>query len=99
MAEKVRKEEVEQRIGTNISDKDFQMALTQAEHKQEYIYSREHRLVVMQDWYLTELTVEYVISLAFSKMTQDICNILRNMEKEHLVEDQDALEVNHIVAV
>jgi hypothetical protein len=53
----------------------------------------------MQDWYLTELTVEYVISLAFSKMTQDICNILRNMEKEHLVEDQDALVANPIVAV
>jgi hypothetical protein len=95
----VSKKEVELILGTNISDDDFQTALTQARHKQEYIYSKEHRHAVKQEWYLAELTAEYVISLAFSKYTQNICNILRNMEKEHPVEDQDALVANPIVAV
>ncbi len=39
-----------------------------ARHKQEYIYQREHRQVVLQHWYLVKLTEEYVRSLAFFKI-------------------------------
>ncbi len=52
-----------------------------ARHKQEYIYQREHRQVVLQHWYLVKLTEEYVRSLAFSKFTMDLCRTLQDMEK------------------
>lgn len=99
MTENTFKQEVEKTVGREISEEEFQNALLYAGNKQKYIYSREHRPVIMQEWYLVQLTSEYVISLAFSKLTQDICNILHNMEKEHPVEDQDALVANPIVAV
>lgn len=68
-------------------------------HKQEYIYQRERRQVVLQHWYLVKLTEEYVRSLAFSKFTMDLCRTLRDMEKEHSIRNQSAPTDNHIVAV
>lgn len=70
-----------------------------ARHKQEYIYQREHRQVVLQHWYLVKLTEEYVRSLAFSKFTMDLCRTLQDMEKEHPIINQSAPTNNHIVAV
>lgn len=100
MSEIVRKEEVEELLGCEITDEQFQEALKYAKHKQEYIYQREQREVVMQHWYLVKLTEEYVRSLAFSHFTMDLCRILRDMEKEHLVnKDRSALTDNHIVPV
>ncbi|MCI9009446.1 MAG: hypothetical protein HFI13_15315 [Lachnospiraceae bacterium] len=36
-------------------------------------------------------------NLAFSKFTMDLCEALRNMEKEHSVKDQSAQMDTHIV--
>lgn len=98
-AEAVRKSEVEELLGCEITDEQFEVALKYAEHKQEYIYQREQRPVVLQHWYPVKLTEEYVRNLAFSKFTMDLCRCLHNMEKEHPVNDTGALSDNHIVAV
>lgn len=97
--EAVRKSEVEELLGCGITDEQFEIALKYAQHKQEYIYQRENRLVVLQHWYLVKLTEEYVRNLAFSKFTMDLCRCLHDMEKEHPVKDQGAPSDNHIVAV
>lgn len=99
MKEIVEKKEVEELLGCEITDEQFEEALKYARHKQEYIYQRERRQVVLQHWYLVKLTEEYVRSLAFSKFTMDLCGTLRDMEKEHSIRNQSAPTDNHIVAV
>ncbi|MCD7824580.1 MAG: hypothetical protein LUH14_01210 [Clostridiaceae bacterium] len=99
MSEIVKKEEVEELLGSRITDEQFDEALEYATKKQAYIYKREPRAIVLQHWYLVKLTEEYVRSLAFSKFTMDLCRSLRDMEKEHSVKDQSAQTDNHIVAV
>lgn len=98
MSEMIKKE-VEKLLGCVITDEQFNEALGYAKRKQEYIYNREHRAVVLQHWYLVKLTEEYVRSLALSKFTMDLCSALCNMEKEHSVKKQSAPTDNHIVAV
>lgn len=99
MKEIVEKKEVEELLGCEITDEQFEEALKYARHKQEYIYQRERRQVVLQHWYLVKLTEEYARSLAFSKFTMDLCRTLRDMEKEHSIRNQSAPTDNHIVAV
>ena len=99
MNDNVEKREVEELLGCTITDEQFEQALKYARHKQEYIYQREPRKVVMQHWYLVKLTEEYVRSLAFSKFTMDLCRTLRDMEKEHPITDRSAPTDIHIVAV
>lgn len=99
MKEIVEKREVEELLGCEITDEQFEEALEYARHKQEYIYQRERRQVVLQHWYLVKLTEEYVRNLAFSKFTMDLCRTLRDMEKEHSIRNQSAPTDNHIVAV
>ena len=60
MKEIVEKKEVEELLGCEITDEQFEEALKYARHKQEYIYQRERRQVVLQHWYLVKLTEEYV---------------------------------------
>lgn len=98
MSDFVKKEEVEQLLGSEITDEQFEEALKYAKHKQEYIYQREKRPVVLQHWYLVKLTEEYVRSLAFSKFTMDLCRTLRDMEKEHSALCKSAPTDTHIVA-
>ena len=98
MNEDVKKTEVEELLGCKITDEQFNEALTYAKHKQEYIYQREHRQVVLQHWYLVKLTEEYVRSLAFSKFTMDLCRTLIDMEKECSDKVQNTLKHNHIVS-
>ena len=110
MKEIVEKKEVEELLYHNplfiktfylceITDEQFEEALKYARHKQEYIYQRERRQVVLQHWYLVKLTEEYVRGLAFSKFTMDLCRTLQDMEKEHPIINQSAPTNNHIVAV
>ncbi len=99
MSKIVKKGEVEKLLGCMITDEQFNKALGYARKKQEYIYNRDHRSVVLQRWYLVKLTEEYVRSLALSKFTMDLCSTLRDMEKEHSVKNQSAPTDNHIVAV
>lgn len=94
----VMKQEVEEQLGAEISEEQFEEALQYAKHKQEYIYKRYKSPVVLQHWYLVILTKEYVRNLAFSRFTMDLCATLRNMEKECPVKDQNTLTHNHIVA-
>lgn len=95
----MKRPEVEELLGFGITDKQFREALECARRKQEYIYQRERRPVVLQHWYLVKLTEEYVRSFAFSKFTMDLCRTLRDMEKEHSANSQSAPTDNHIVAV
>lgn len=78
------KKEVEQLLGCSITDEQFIEAVEFAKDKQEYIYKQEHRAAVMQRWYFVKLIEEYVRSLAFSKLTMDLCQKRNNMEKERL---------------
>ncbi len=80
MSEIVKRKEVEELLGCVITDEQFNEALEYARRKQEYIYEREHKAVVLHHWYLVKLTEEYVRSLAFSKFTMDLCSALRDME-------------------
>lgn len=96
----IRKEEVERLLGCGITDGQFDEALKCAKRKQEYIYGQERRPVVLQRWYLAKLTEEYVRSLAFSRLTMDLCGNICNMEKEHpFNKEQDAPKTNHIVSI
>ena len=99
MSKNVKKKEVEELLGYEITEKQFDKALEYAKRKQEYIYGQEHRAVVLQHWYLVKLTEEYVRSLALSKFTMDLCRTLYDMEREHSVKDQSTHSDNHIVAV
>lgn len=99
MREKIRREEVEELLGCEITDKQFEEALEHARQKQECIYRREHQAVVLQHWYLVQLTGEYVRNLALSKFTMDLCRTLHDMEKEHSATSRSAPTDNHIVAV
>ena len=95
----IRKEEVEQLLGCGITDGQFGEALAYAKRKQDYIYGQERRPVVLERWYLAKLTEEYVRSLAFSRLTVDLCRNICNMKKEHpLNKEQDAPPTNHIVS-
>lgn len=96
--EEVTKQEVEEQMGAKISDEQFEEALRYAKQKQEFIYKREKRPVVLQHWYLVILTEEYVKNLAFSRFTMDLCATRRNMEKECPIKDRNTLTPNHIVA-
>lgn len=79
------KRDVEELLKCSISDEMYRDALESARKKQKYIYSREHRVVVLQDWYLLQLIKEAVISLSFQKFTRELCETLRNMEKERQI--------------
>lgn len=57
MKEIVEKREVEELLGCEITDEQFEQALKYARHKQEYIYQREQREVVLQHWYLVTVSV------------------------------------------
>lgn len=81
--EEVKKEEVQELLGFDITDEQFEAALTCAHRKQRYIYNCEARPVTLQRQYLVKLTEEYVRSLAFSHYTLDLCRIINSMEKEH----------------
>ena len=98
IGEEVNKSEVEKLLGYQITDSQLEEALVYAKRKQEYLYRREQRAVVMQHWYLVKLTEEYVRSLAFSRFTMDLCRTLRDMEKEHLFNELGAPTDNHILA-
>lgn len=99
MSEVVSKKEVEELLGCEITTEQFEEALKYAERKQAHIYKREKRPVVLEHWYLVKLTEEYVVSLAFSEFTMDLCRTLRDMEKEHSASCQSAPTDTHIVAV
>lgn len=99
MSKAIKKGEVEELLGCKITDEQFDKAFEYAKRKKDYIYKREHRSVVLQRWYLVKLTAEYVRSLAFSKVTMDLCSALCDMEKEHSVKNQSAPTNNHIVTV
>lgn len=99
MSKIVKKGEVEELLGCMITDEQFNKALGYARKKQEYIYNRDQRAVVLRHWYLVKLTEEYVRSLAFSRFTMDLCSTLHDMEKEHSVKNQSAPTDNHIVTV
>ena len=47
MKEIVEKKEVEELLGCEITDEQFEEALKYARHKQEYIYQRERRQVAL----------------------------------------------------
>jgi hypothetical protein len=70
----MRKEEVEELLGCEITEEQFWEALQYAEQKQAYIYRREQREIVLQHRYLVRLTMEYVRNLAFSRFTMDLSN-------------------------
>lgn len=77
MSEPVEKEEVEQILGYEITDSQFETALGYAQRMQDYIYKTDNRPVVLQHWYLVKLTEEYVRMLSFSEYTMDLCSIQR----------------------
>lgn len=87
----ISKKEVEALLKNEIEDSLFAQALSYAKLKQKYIFSIDQRLVVMQNWYLIQLTAEYTVSLSFSHFTMDVCKMLHNMEKEHSTNCQSAL--------
>ena len=63
---KIRKEEVESVLGFEIPNCLFNMAYQDALRKQMHIFYRvDRREVVLQDWYLIKLTVEYVRIILF----------------------------------
>lgn len=83
MQNKIKKEEVEKLLRGHITESQFLEALGYAERKQAYIYRTTQRKVVLEQWYLVRLTVEYVRNLEFSRLTMELCQKLDNMEKEH----------------
>ncbi|MCM1221212.1 MAG: hypothetical protein NC548_42710 [Lachnospiraceae bacterium] len=93
------RKEVEALLGCRIPDDLYEEALESASKKQEYIYEREKRVEVLQDWYLVQLIAEYIRSKSFSQLTMHICRKMFNMEKEHSTRSQSAQTDNHIVSI
>lgn len=94
---RVQKREIEEKLGCAITDEHFMQALRDAKKKLQYIYERDGRAVVLERWYLVEVTAECARAIALSKFTMDLCRELYSMEKEHLVKNRGALTANHIV--
>ncbi len=69
----ISKAKLEVVFGSSITDSMFEEALNCARKKQAYIYQREKREEVLQEWYLLELTKEYIKSITLSKFTLDLC--------------------------
>lgn len=82
MKEKIRKN-IENELNTKLTDEQFEEAYEMAAMKQQFIFAREHRNVIMSIWYLEMLVLEYVRNLAFSHYTMDLCEVCGN-KKEHL---------------
>ena len=92
MKEKIR-ENIENELNTKLTDEQFEEAYEMyaeivkagemAAMKQQFIFAREHRNVIMSIWYLEMLVLEYVRNLAFSHYTMDLCEVCGN-KKEHL---------------
>lgn len=84
-----------------ITDEQFEEALEYAKRKQNYIFLKEARPVVLEEWYLIKLTEEYVRNLAFLRYTMELCRELNNMEKEHQAQKNIGApyNLNHIVTV
>lgn len=91
------KKEVEEILEFAITDRQFDEALRHAERKQHYIFRREKRLEVMKRRYLVRLTAEYAGSLAFSRLTMDLCIALADMEKERPAKSRNTPTDTHIV--
>ena len=98
MKEIVEKGEVEELLGCEITDEQFEQALKYARHKQKYIYQREQRKVVLQHWYLVKLTEEYVRNLAFSKFHNGFMQCTERYGKECSDKVRNTLVSNHIVS-
>ena len=78
------KREVEVLLKRKITDEQFEEALEYAKEKQRYIYEKDHREVVLQEWYLIQLTKECVISLSFSRYCADGCEFWKKkMPRQH----------------
>lgn len=99
MQDKMKKEEVEELLGCHITEGQFLEALEYAKRKQEYIYKTTQRKVVLKQWYLIRLTMEYVRNLEFSRLTMDLYQKLDHMEKEHQIKKSGTPTHNHIVSV
>lgn len=62
--------------------------------KQQFVFAREHRNVIMSIWYLEMLVLEYVRNLAFSHYTMDLCEVCGN--KRALIK-HDKHSQNHFI--
>ena len=95
MKEIVEKKEVEELLGCEITDEQFEEALKYARHKQEYIYQREHRQVVLQHAILLtrEKTLPNISALMNTLMETDA---KERVSKELLLEAIDDFEKDNI---
>lgn len=94
ICEDIRKEELESLLTCEITEAQFEEALEYARRKQEYIFKKDRKKEVLQHWYLVKLTEEYVRILAFSKFTMDVCQRLRDIEKERPKKNRNALHTS-----
>lgn len=84
-AEKVTREEVENWMNDTVSEQMFELALEHARYKQNYLYEQTGRQVIMQRWYLIQLTAECACSLALTEYTQErIMNRAGKAEREEM---------------
>lgn len=79
------KQEIEQQLGCEIPEELYRQAITYAKDKQAYLYAREGRAVVLEEWYLTTLTEEYIRNLAFSNFTMDLCEEIRKRAPQRVL--------------
>ena len=92
------REDVEELLGCEITDEQFEQALEYAIKKQVSIVKIEARPETLQNWYLIKLTEECVRNLAFSMYTMELCRKGANMEKERQVQKNlGTPPSNHIV--
>lgn len=93
------KKEVETLLGFEITEELFKTAYSYAERKQKLIYEQQQKAVVLEKWYLIQLTMEHVKSLVFSEFSLGLIRTMCNMEKEHPFTEQGTPQANHIVPV
>lgn len=82
MKEKIR-ENIENELNTKLTDEQFEEAYEMAAMKQQFVFAREHRNVIMSIWYLEMLVLEYVRNLAFSHYTMDLCEVCGNKKSTY----------------
>ena len=93
----IQKNEVEQKIGFEVTDEQFETGLQYAKRKQELLLQAGKRHASGRS-YLLELAKEAVMGIAFSDYTVRAYAMLRDMEKERQFKEHGTPSDNHILS-
>lgn len=96
---KLRKEELEEELGFEVTDQDFCEVVKLVGRKREHIISRGGRKEELEHWYFEALACDCARSMMMQRATTDLCGLLQDMEKERRSKERGTPQANHILSV